>query len=70
MDDFVKEREGVRAEEAKDVVCFSLQADHKEGGDLGKVRLAYIHFGAMTEHIVQIASHSTTILCENTDVRK
>jgi hypothetical protein len=40
MDDFVKEREGVKAEEAEYVVCFSQQADHKERGDLGKVRLA------------------------------
>lgn len=32
----MKEREGVKAEEAEDVVCFSQQADHKEGGDLGR----------------------------------
>jgi hypothetical protein len=60
----------VKAEEAEYVVCFSQQADHKERGDLGKVRLAYMRFGAMTEHIVQLANHGTTVLCENTDVRK
>lgn len=66
----MKEREGVKAEEAEDVICCSPQAEHTEGGGLGKVRLAYMHFGAMTEHIVQLANHGTAVLRENTKVRK
>lgn len=50
MDDFVREREGVKAREAEDVLGCSRQADHREG-DLGKARLAYLRFGARrTEH--------------------
>ena len=47
----MREREGVKAKEAE-VMCCSRQADHTEGGGLRKVRLAYMRFGAMTEHIV------------------
>lgn len=60
MDDFVKEREGVKAKEAEDVMGCSRQADHTEGGGLGKVRLAYMRFGAIrTEH--RLASKSTYV---------
>lgn len=48
----MKEREGVKAKEAEDVICCSRKAGQTEGGDLGKVRLAYMRFGTMTEHIV------------------
>lgn len=47
----MREREGVKAREAEDVLGCFRQADHTEGGDLGKVRLAYLRFGARrTEH--------------------
>lgn len=48
----MREREGVKAKEAEEVICCSRQADDTEGGDLRKVRLAYMRFGAMAERIV------------------
>jgi hypothetical protein len=68
MDDFVKEREGVKAKEAEDVICCSQKADHTEGADLGKVRLTYMRFGTMTEHIVKLAGQCRRTVYENTNV--